>query len=80
MEDDQNERRPRWKMTKMEDDQNGRKPKCFSYFFGSDFRNDDLAQLSSAKHNLNSAYPELGTAQPQIFFIYYYLKSFFYKS
>ena len=27
MEDDQNERRPQWKMTKMEDDQNGRRPK-----------------------------------------------------
>merc|ERR1711895_68533 len=27
MEDDQNGRRPKWKMTKMEDDQNGRRPK-----------------------------------------------------
>merc|ERR1711984_64663 len=28
MEDDQNGRRPTWKMTKLEDDQNGRRPKC----------------------------------------------------
>ena len=27
MEDDQNERRPKWKTTKMKDDQNGRRPK-----------------------------------------------------
>ena len=27
MEDDQNGRRTKWKMTKMEDDQNGRRPK-----------------------------------------------------
>ena len=31
MEDDQNGRRPKWKMTKMEDDQNGRRPKCTAY-------------------------------------------------
>ena len=27
MEDDQNQRRPKWKTTKIEDDQNGRRPK-----------------------------------------------------